>query len=77
VRGIRREHFAIALLLTLGIALLFSGMRGLMIWLLVSLATYGYLTYFRKRLNGITGDVLGASNEINQTLVLILATMVY
>jgi adenosylcobinamide-GDP ribazoletransferase len=77
VRGIKREHFAIALLLTLGIALLFSGMRGLMIWLLVSLATYGYLTYFRKRLNGITGDVLGASNEIHQTLVLILATMVY
>jgi adenosylcobinamide-GDP ribazoletransferase len=65
------------MLLTVGIALLFSGMRGLTIWLLVSLATYGYQTYFRKRLSGITGDVLGATNEINETLVLLLATMVY
>ena len=65
------------MLLTVGIALLFSGIRGLMIWSLILLATYGYLTYFRKRLSGITGDVLGATNEINETLVLILATMVY
>jgi adenosylcobinamide-GDP ribazoletransferase len=77
IRGIKREHFVTAMLLTVGIALLFSGVRGLMIWSLVVLATYGYLTYFRKRLNGITGDVLGATNEINETLVLILATMVY
>jgi cobalamin synthase len=33
--------------------------------------------YFRRRLNGITGDVLGAANEINEALVLVLATMVY
>jgi adenosylcobinamide-GDP ribazoletransferase len=77
VHGIKREHFVTAMLLTIGIALLFSGMRGLTIWLLVSLATYGYQTYFRKRLSGITGDVLGATNEINETFVLLLATMVY
>jgi adenosylcobinamide-GDP ribazoletransferase len=77
VRGIRQEHFLTAVLLTVGVALLFGGMRGFMIWLLVSLATLGYQTYFRRRLNGITGDVLGAANEVNEALVLILATMMY
>jgi cobalamin synthase len=44
---------------------------------LIGLATLGYQTYFRRRLGGITGDVLGASNEINEALVLLLVTMVY
>jgi adenosylcobinamide-GDP ribazoletransferase len=77
VRGIRQEHFITSVLLTMGIALTFGGVRGLMIWLLVMLATHGYLMYFRRRLNGITGDVLGATNEVNEALVLVLATMVY
>jgi adenosylcobinamide-GDP ribazoletransferase len=77
VRGITQEHFLTSMLLTGGVALLFGGIRGVMIWALVSLATRGYQTYFRKRLGGITGDILGATNEINEALVLIFATMVY
>jgi adenosylcobinamide-GDP ribazoletransferase len=76
VRGIKQEHFLLAVLLTAGVALPFGGMRGLLIWLLVSLATLGYQMYFRKRLNGITGDVLGATNELNEALVLLLTTVV-
>jgi cobalamin synthase len=44
---------------------------------LVGLATLGLQVYFRQRLGGITGDVLGATNELNEALVLLLATMVY
>lgn len=77
VRGIRQEHFITSMLLTMGIAFTFGGIRGLMIWLLVVVATHGYWMYFRRRLNGITGDVLGATNEVNEALVLVLATMVY
>jgi cobalamin synthase len=33
--------------------------------------------YFYQRLGGITGDVLGATNELNEALVLLLATVVY
>jgi adenosylcobinamide-GDP ribazoletransferase len=77
VRGIRQEHFVTALLLTLLLVLIFGGMRGVMIGVLVGLATLGYQNYCRRRLGGITGDVLGASNEINETLVLLLATMVF
>jgi cobalamin synthase len=41
------------------------------------MATVGYQTYFQKRLNGITGDVLGATNELNEALALLLAAVVY
>ena len=44
---------------------------------LVSLAAFGLQTYFRKRLGGITADVLGATNEMGETLVLVLAAMMY
>jgi adenosylcobinamide-GDP ribazoletransferase len=77
VRGITQEHFLTTVLLTGSITLTFGGVRGVMIWVLVSLVTVGYQTYFRRRLNGITGDVLGAVNELNEALILLLATMVY
>ena len=77
VQGIRQEHFVTALVITFILALLFGGMRGILIGMLVGLATRGYQSYCRRRLGGITGDVLGASNEINEALVLLLATMVF
>jgi cobalamin synthase len=49
--------------------------------MLVTLAAISVLIFviinLPRRLGGITGDVLGASNEINEALVLILVTMVY
>ena len=77
VRGIRTDHFYLAVLITLGLVLVFGGMRGVFIGVLVGFATLGYQAYFRHRLGGITGDVLGASNEINEALILLLVTMVY
>jgi adenosylcobinamide-GDP ribazoletransferase len=65
------------LLLALGSTLLFGGLRGVCIGILVSLATLGMQSYFYQRLGGITGDVLGATNELNEALVLLLATVVY
>jgi adenosylcobinamide-GDP ribazoletransferase len=77
VRGIRQEHHLVALCLALGSVLLFGGLRGVCIGVLVGLATLGLQVYFRQRLGGITGDVLGATNELNEALVLLLATMVF
>jgi adenosylcobinamide-GDP ribazoletransferase len=77
VRGIRPEHHLVALCLALGSVLLFGGLRGVCIGVLVGLATLGLQVYFRQRLGGITGDVLGATNELNEALVLLLATMVF
>lgn len=77
VRGIRREHHTIALLVALGSTLLFGGLRGVGIGILAGLATLGLQVYFHQRLGGITGDVLGATNELIEALVLLLVTVVY
>jgi adenosylcobinamide-GDP ribazoletransferase len=77
VRGIRPEHHLTALLLALCSVLLFSGLRGVYIGVLIGLGTLGLQVYFRHRLGGITGDVLGATNELSEAVVLLLATMVY
>jgi adenosylcobinamide-GDP ribazoletransferase len=77
VRGVRHEHFRATLLMTFLLAWGFGGTRGLLIGCLVALATLGYQTYCVRRLGGITSDILGATNEINESLVLLLMTMVY
>ena len=77
VRGVRQDHFRLALLLTIAIVLVVGRVRGILLGVLVSLATIGYQAYFRKRLGGITGDVLGATNEVNEALILVLITMMY
>lgn len=77
VRGVRREPFRMTLLITLVLVWGFGGVRGLLIGCLVALATLGYQTYCVRRLGGITGDVLSATNEVNESLVLVLLTMVY
>lgn len=77
VQGIRQEHFVVALLWTLSTTLLFGGVSGLMIGMLVSIITLGLQVYFDHRLGGITGDVLGAMAEIGETLVLVMMTTIY
>lgn len=77
IRGIKQEHLYTALLLTFCATLLCGGPRGVLIGCVVSVATVGYQMYFRQRLGGITGDVLGATNEANTMLVLLLVAVLY
>lgn len=77
VRGVRHEPFRMTLFVALLLVWGFGGARGLLIGCLVALATLGYQTYCVRRLGGITGDVLSATNEVNESLVLVLVTMVY
>jgi adenosylcobinamide-GDP ribazoletransferase len=77
VRGVRHEHFRATLLMTFLLVWGFGGARGLLIGCLVALATLGCQAYCVRRLGGITSDILGATNEVNELLVLVLMTMVY
>ena len=77
VRGVRREHFRVTLLMTSLLVWVVGGAQGLLIGCLVALATLGYQVYCVRRLGGVTSDILGAANEVNESLALVLITMMY
>ena len=54
---------------------LFLGWRGLLLNLVFALGTSGLIYLYRRKLGGITGDLLGAMTEVLET-VLFLAVCV-
>jgi adenosylcobinamide-GDP ribazoletransferase len=58
--------------LTLGIAFLFIGVKGIAIFLGIGLFSLGYRLFFLRKLGGVTGDILGAANEMAELLCLLL-----
>ncbi len=55
-----------------GIALLLWGLDGIMIFLGIGLFNLAFRLFFIKKLKGVTGDVLGAANELSELLCLVL-----
>ncbi len=55
-----------------GITLFLMGVKGIMVFLGIGLFSLGYRLFFIKRLGGVTGDVLGAANELSELLCLLL-----
>jgi adenosylcobinamide-GDP ribazoletransferase len=68
--GIR--DVAVSLISTLGIALLLMGLKGATAFFGISLFSLGFRLFFKRRLGGITGDILGAANELSELLCLLL-----
>lgn len=58
--------------LTFGIAFLLMGVKGMVLFLGIGLFSIGYRLFFLKKLGGVTGDILGAVNELTELLCLIL-----
>lgn len=56
----------------LGIALWLAGVEGFLIFLSLGLLSLFYRYFVVKKLGGITGDILGAANEISELLTLLL-----
>ena len=54
------------------IAILYPGLKGLAAFLGVGIFSLIYRFYFVRRLAGVTGDILGASNELSEVLCLLL-----
>ncbi len=55
-----------------GLGLLFMGVKGVFVFLGTGLLSLGYRFFFLKKLGGVTGDILGAANELTELLCLLI-----
>jgi adenosylcobinamide-GDP ribazoletransferase len=72
---IETKEILIALGQTILISLATLGLSGMIFLALTSFFTFGWGFYVNRRIGGVTGDILGATCEMNEVLVLILALM--
>ena len=72
VENLSAREVLISSALTFGIAFLLMGVKGIAIFLGIGLFSLGYRYFFIKKLGGVTGDVLGAANELAELLCLLL-----
>ncbi len=68
--GVGLNTAVAATLSALALTFIISGLRGLLLLAGVGVLVMLLSQYFRRKLGGITGDVLGAANELGEILVL-------
>jgi adenosylcobinamide-GDP ribazoletransferase len=44
---------------------------GILLWLAAICSSWAIAVYFQRRLGGVTGDILGGTNEVNEALTLV------
>jgi len=70
VSGAGGCQLAVAGLTALGVTFLCLGVRGIFSLLAALLVTLGLKRWFQRRLEGVTGDVIGCVSEVNEIVVL-------
>ncbi|MDH3973964.1 MAG: adenosylcobinamide-GDP ribazoletransferase [Deltaproteobacteria bacterium] len=70
--GLTRERIYFALASTLVISLFLFGFKGIVIVFIIIILSFVLAGWFRNKIGGITGDVIGAWNELAELLVLLL-----
>ena len=70
--NLRPREMVISLISAVCITLLLMGVKGMVVFLGTGLFSLGYRFFFIKKLGGVTGDILGAANELSELLCLIL-----
>jgi adenosylcobinamide-GDP ribazoletransferase len=66
------REIALSLISSFGIGLLLIGVKGIVVFFGIGLFSLGYRYFFVKKLSGVTGDILGAANEMSELLCLLL-----
>ena len=67
-----RKEYLVSTFITAAILTGFFQLRGLAVMLLVAAATLFIGFFFKRRIGGVTGDIMGASCELNEVLCLLL-----
>ncbi|MFA4916881.1 MAG: adenosylcobinamide-GDP ribazoletransferase [Syntrophales bacterium] len=66
-----KREYVVATLITAGITLSLFQLKGLIILLFIAGLTLLFGLFFRRRLGGVTGDIMGASCEISEVVTLL------
>ncbi len=67
-----KREWLISSATSLALSVAFFRVRGILLWLAASLFSWGMEIYFKRKIGGVTGDILGAANELNETLAFLL-----
>jgi adenosylcobinamide-GDP ribazoletransferase len=70
--NLKKREMVIVAITSLSFSLFFFRFWGALVWLIVGIFTLLLQAFFEKKIGGITGDILGAANETNEVLTLIL-----
>lgn len=70
IKGTDLKVFIFSTLIALGCAVVFWRMHGLLLLLAIATLTYVIGRFVTGKISGITGDTLGATNEIMEAAVL-------
>jgi adenosylcobinamide-GDP ribazoletransferase len=72
----KREMW-IATASSLVIAVFLLRFWGAVLWLAVGVSALGIQLFFQKKIGGVTGDILGAADEVHEILVLIMGVGIF
>lgn len=72
LEGATRKHVVYASLFPLFIFWFFYHLNGLIIFAIIIIFTLVWIWYIKKKIGGMTGDTLGATNEIVELLFLLI-----
>ena len=70
--NVKKREMVIATAFSLIVATFFLRFWGAVLWLAVGVSALGIQLFFEKKIGGVTGDILGAANEIHEILVLLM-----
>jgi len=70
IQGTDSRVFGLSTIVTLVCVIIFGGMQGLLIMAIVAMIAYVFGKFASSKIGGITGDTLGATNELIETITL-------
>jgi adenosylcobinamide-GDP ribazoletransferase len=66
-----KAEFLMASTITLLLSAVLLGVKGIVLIVMIGICTWGLIALYKKKIGGTTGDSFGATNEVNEVLVLI------
>jgi adenosylcobinamide-GDP ribazoletransferase len=76
-RAVKASHVALSTLLTIILLAPFIGLHLVFVTVLVAIISLFFLFYVRKKIGGVLGDVLGASEQIAESFILLYFVIIY